>query len=183
MNYAPNGWSPDTLTIQNGRATKGADAAMVDKYTTWLAASNPWPIPTMAGSPLTQTNAPSATPTRFNIWIPAYCEHIAIRMLCTGQGTVYFVPTCDAWTVQIPVTVEDGGAGTFALSEVVESDTPQTGPDANSKNRAINNDTVQSKPKLVEVQVSVTDATGKTLRVWQLQFIPLLPLETAALVA
>lgn len=185
MRYAPNGPYPGTMTIQNGRATKGTDAQAVDTYTTWLAASNPWSIPVMAGAPLTQTNAPAATPIRVDVWLPAYCQHVAIRMLCTGQGYVDFVPYCDAWSLRIPVSADDGGAGALDNYTVVDSDAPVAPAvvASHTQDRAINVTTPQSSPLLAEVRVSLVNATGSTLKVWALQFIPLLPLETAELVA
>lgn len=186
--YPPNTFTPDSMTIYNGRPVLSSDAAFVDTYTAWLVASRPWRMPVSIGAPLTSTTAPAGTPVKFDVWLPCYTRHVRIRMICTGAGQVTLTSVSDTNNVVIPVAVDDAGVGSIDNYVIIDSGPPQseTVVVANGENRAMNHEAAFggfSAPYRDVWTVAVTNATGKTLKVWSLCIIPILPPANTALVA
>ena len=110
MRYVPALVPAGGKAIHNGRPAFGLDAGDVDFATTALAATQKPAIPTLLG-PWTSTSAPSATPARIELRAPHYTDHVSVRVLATGRGTVQLrsydtsAVAIDAYRVDLPVAV------------------------------------------------------------------------------
>lgn len=153
---------------RNGQATEGAHAVMVDQLSTHIIGLKR-AQPQSMGGPLTSTIGVTYV---LRVTQPHFTPSIRVRFLCTGRGTVSLIAGTVGGSSSTDSRVVEVGQGTshdYADAQWVEV-------------ASLYSITHQDSTSLVQWAASVTDkGGGATLQVWQVETVPGVPLESAAL--
>ncbi len=164
MKLVPNDliFSGSPMALRNGAPARARDAYEADRLETALGAGRRT-HPVIIG-----TGMASGVTWEFRTLLPAFCNYVAISYLVSGRGTI--TTTCNEDTYNSVAEVEMPGT-TAATAEWVHIDDPQT-VGANGYRRCLQ-PADQADPHEVEINMTLTNAGGSTITVWQVLVRPL----------
>lgn len=168
MILAPDTLKPSAIALRNGMATRSAHALAVDAWSTYLAASRRFAIPISIGSPMTSSN----TPRHLSVYLPAFCNGLAIGVYAGGAGTVQISTVDDDHYVYLPI--EGDAVATVATAKYYLTGPRIAAADVTNDgwNRSVNV-LPDAAPYTIQLQIDITDADPSTpVYAWTLCVIP-----------